>query len=74
MDITARLEALAAAPKPFVVIIVYSDGEIRRIEAGSKGAAENAAFQPTRQIGKDITRRETGETVQITSVEIKANA
>lgn len=73
MDISARLEALAAAPKPWRYVIRYVGGRVVTIGALSEAAANNGASMYKRKIGRPLISRETGETVVIESVTVEPN-
>lgn len=70
MDMTARLEALASGPKPWLVTSVWSDGE-RTLRQPKEAMARNYAERESRRIGKDLISRETGKTVQLLSVTVE---
>ena len=63
MDITARLEALAAAPKDWRCISIFSDGKVRNCDQPTQSMAEAHAKVQRRFVdkvvatvdGKDIT-------------------
>ena len=70
MDMVARLEALAAGPKPWLVTSIWSNGE-RTLRQPREAMARNYAEREARRIGKDLISRETGETVQLLGVTVE---
>lgn len=70
MDIVARLEALAAAPKTHRVTTHYACGKTRTFDAHSEAAARNHALGESRSIGRDLIDRATGATVRKVRVEV----
>jgi hypothetical protein len=71
MDMTARLEALAAAPKPWLVSVVYEDGRVRTIRQPLEKQAINIAERESARIGKTLIDRNTGLGTRIASVTIE---
>lgn len=71
MDMTARLEALAAGPKPWVVTTTFADGRVRTLRQPFEKSARNFAERESRNIGRDLINRDTGETVRIVSVVVE---
>jgi hypothetical protein len=71
MDPTARLEALAAAPKPWLVSVAYEDGHIRTIRQPLQQQAINIAERENLRIGKTLIDRDTGLEVRIASVTVE---
>lgn len=71
MTIEQRLEALAAGPKPFVVATSYACGRVERFGCHSAAAAESYASRQRRKVGRDLIRRETGETVRVAEVKVE---
>lgn len=70
-ELTNRLEALAAGPKPWECVSTYDNGDERILACHSEAAANNHAAPLRRKVGKPLIRRETGETVVITSVVVR---
>lgn len=70
MDIIARLESLAAAPKDWLVTITYACGKIRTHRQPREVMAQNFAEREARKIGKRLIERETGRIVIIESVSV----
>ncbi|RWX70430.1 hypothetical protein EN780_03280 [Mesorhizobium sp. M4B.F.Ca.ET.089.01.1.1] len=70
MDITKRLEALAAMPRNWRVTTHYADGATHHHDTHTAPQAENFAIGERRKIGRDLISRETGETVRVVSVTI----
>lgn len=66
------IAAALAAPKTHKVVTTYADGAVREFETRSLQTAENHAVLDRRNIGRDLISRETGKTVRIVSVEVKA--
>lgn len=69
--LNARLEALMAAPKPWVVVIAYTSGASREIPCLSEAAANNCADRERRKLGRDLIDRISGEIVRVASVKIE---
>lgn len=69
-DITARLAALAAAPKTHVIVTRHSDGTERRHETRSAATAETHAIGERRKVGRTFRHRETNAEYTVVSVEI----
>lgn len=70
MDITARLEALAALPKTHRVTTTYADGRTRTFDTRNLASAENHAITERRNMGRDLIDRETGNIVRKVSVTV----
>lgn len=73
MDITAKLEALAAGPKPFVCISTWrhDDGrvELREMAQPRRAMAENHANRYRPHVGRTYDK-EAGGRVTLESVEV----
>ncbi len=72
MDIRARLEALAAAPRTHRVTMTYACGKVRTYDARSMREAQATASRESASIGKDKIERETGRAVRMVSVVVSA--
>ncbi|MCP4564044.1 MAG: hypothetical protein GY873_30210 [Bosea sp.] len=70
MDIRARLEALAAAPREWRVTTHYADGATREHDTHTQAGAENFATGERRRIGRDLISRETGMPVRVVDVTV----
>lgn len=70
MDIRARLEALAAAPKTHRVTTHYACGKTRTFDAHSEAAANTHAITESRNVDRDLIDRVTGATVRKVRVEV----
>lgn len=64
------ISAQLAKPITHNVVTTFADGSTRIHGARSEGAAENYATGERRKIGRALLSRETGETVQVVSVDI----
>lgn len=71
IDFTARLEALAAAPKTHRVTTHYASGAVSAFDAHSANAAASIYASESRKIGRDLIDRATGDTVRVVSVVIE---
>lgn len=71
MNALDRLNALAAAPKPWLVSVAYEDGRVRTLRQPLEGSARNYAAAESRKIGKALISRETGATVMVKSVTVE---
>ena len=71
MDMTARLEALTSGPKPWLVKTIYEDGRVRTLRQPFEKSARNFAERESRNIGRDLINRETGDTVRIKAVTVE---
>jgi hypothetical protein len=72
MDLTARLEALTKAPKPWNVVSYYEDGRQHILPVRNRAAADQAASIASRKLNKNLIDRETGATVRIVRVSVEA--
>lgn len=70
MNTDAFIAAQLARPIVLNVITTYADGTTKSHGVRSMGAAENYATGERRKIGRKLIDRETGESVQVVSVEI----
>lgn len=71
-NVEALLDALAAGPKPFKVVVRYECGKAREIPCHSRAAAENFASMERSKIGLELLDPMTGAAVQVVSVEVEA--
>lgn len=71
MDVTARLEAIAAGPKPWLIKTIFEDGRVRTLRQPFEKSARNFAERESRNIGRDLINRETGATVRIKAVTVE---
>jgi len=71
MSIESRLEAIVAAPKPWLVRTVYVDGNVREFRAPREGMARNHAAMLSRKIGRELIDRETGAVVRVAAVTVE---
>lgn len=55
-DTVAMLERLAAAPKPFVTVLRFSDGTVDRIGQPRLAMAENMAARYRGKVGRTFRR------------------
>lgn len=69
MDIIARLEALAAAPKDWRCTSIFSDGKVRTLDQPTKAQAESYANGQRRYLGKKMKTAD-GRTVTLDVVEV----
>ena len=70
MDITARLEALAAAPKVWRCISVFSDGKVRTCDQPMKSMAEAHAKAQRRFLNKVVATVD-GKDITLNIVEVQ---
>lgn len=71
MDIIAKLEALAAGPKPWAAVTTYKSGRVRVLAQPREAMARNHAEMEARKIGRKLIDRMTGETVEVVSVAVE---
>jgi hypothetical protein len=71
MDITARLEALAAMPKDWRCISIFSDGKVRNLDQPTKAQAEAHANGQRRFLGKVCGKTADGTPVTLDIVEVQ---
>lgn len=69
-DVVAMLERMAAGPKPFVCVVSYESGKVRRIPQPTRIQAENVAERERRKIGRPLIDRMTGTTVRVIAVTV----
>ncbi len=72
MDVIAKLNALAAAPKTHACVVTYADGRERRTEFPFESMARACAGRERVKAGKNLIDRATGKAVRIVSVEVIA--
>lgn len=72
MNIETFLQSQLARPLTHRVTTVYASGVTKIHDVRSLGMAENWAIGERRKIGRDLISRETGETVRVIAVTIKA--
>jgi hypothetical protein len=70
MDAIALINAALAAPKTHRVLTLYESGDIHTHDCRNMASAQTYAVGERRKLGRDLIRRETGETVRVVSVEI----
>lgn len=70
MDIIAKLEALAAMPKDWRCVSIFSDGKVRTLDQPTKAQAESYANGQRRYLGKKIKTAD-GRTVTLDVVEVR---
>lgn len=70
MNIMDRLNALSAAPKPWLVTMTYASGHVRMLRQPKEVMARNFAERESRKIGRDLINRETGEIVRMVRVDV----
>lgn len=69
-EINPLIAAALAMPKTHGVLTTFADGTTRRFDTRSEKSAEMHATGERRKVGKKLINRDTGETVQIVSVEV----
>jgi hypothetical protein len=69
MDIRARLEALAAAPKLWRVTATFSDGKVIILDQPTQAQADAHAKGKRRWLGKAVATKD-GRTVTLDSVTV----
>lgn len=72
MNAMNLINAALAAPKTHEVVTTYECDKVSRFETRSAASAETHASGLRHKIGRDLIDRETGATVRVVSVEIKA--
>ncbi len=70
-DIHPLIAAALAAPKTHECVTIYANGEERIFQTRSLVTAENHAIGERAKIGRDLIRRETGETVRVIDVIVR---
>lgn len=70
MNVMDRLNALAAAPKPWLVTTTYADGSVRILRQPREAMARSYAADVSRKIGRKLIDRDTGATVMVVSVDV----
>lgn len=68
----AILAAMLARPMTHEVVTVFADGKTRSFPVRSLAQAENYAVGERRKIGRDLINRDTGATVRVVAVEVRA--
>lgn len=68
----AILAAMLARPMTHEVVTVFADGKTRAFPVRSLAQAENYAVGERRKIGRDLINRDTGATVCVIAVEVRA--
>lgn len=71
MDITKRLEALAAEPKNWRCTTTYSDGKVQTLDQPRQSMAEAHADGKRRFLGKVVHIKEDGTKVTCDSVVVE---
>ena len=71
MNVRDRLEALAAAPKPWLVSVTYDSGKVRTLRQPREVMARNFAAREERNMGRIVIDRETGENVKVIAVTVE---
>jgi hypothetical protein len=66
----AIVAAMLAKPITHKVVTTWTDGQVNVLEVRSLAQAENHKITMGHRVGRDIIRRETGETVRVVSIEI----
>ena len=66
------ISAMLARPMTHEVVTIFADGKTRAFATRSLAQAENYAVGESRKIGRDLVNRDTGATVRVTAVEIRA--
>lgn len=64
VDIHPLIAAALAAPKTHECVTLYASGEEKVFQTRSEASAENYAAGERVKMGRDLIRRETGETVR----------
>lgn len=72
MDISTKLEALAAAPLGWRVTTLYADGSVKTHDSHSLAGAKNFAIGERRKIGRELIDRATGDKVRVVEVTVSA--
>ncbi|AEH88180.1 hypothetical protein [Mesorhizobium opportunistum] len=70
MDVVARLEALAAAPKVWRCISIFSDGKVRTHDQPTKAMAEGHATRQRRFLDKVVATVD-GKNITLDIVEVQ---
>lgn len=70
MTIEQFIQQKLNEPKAFRVVTSYADGRTREHLTATRGQADNWAVGERRKIGRDLIDRESGLTVQVTSVDV----
>lgn len=71
MNAVARLEALAAGPKPWLVTTIYADGRTRTLRQPREAMARNFAEREASKIGRKLICRETLAEVEVVRVTVE---
>lgn len=66
----AIVAAMLAKPITHNVVTTYTNGKVNTLGVRSMAQAENHKITMSRQAGRDLISRETGETVRVVSIEI----
>lgn len=70
-DMHPLIAAALAAPKTHECVTVFASGVERVFQTRSQASAETHAIGERRKIGRDLIRRETGETVRVIGVIVR---
>lgn len=70
MNAMERLTALVAAPKPWLVTIVYACGKVRTLRQPREAMARNFAEREARKIGRALIDRDSGAMVRVVAVNV----
>lgn len=68
------IAAILTKPITHKVVTTWTDGQVNSLDVRSMAQAKNHEITMSRMAGRDIIRRETGETVRVVSIEIVAVA
>lgn len=68
----AIIAAMLARPMTHEVVTIFADGKTRSFPVRSLAQAENYAVGERRKIGRDLVNRDTGATVCVIAVEVRA--
>lgn len=69
-NIHPLIAVMLAKPITHNVVTTYSNGKINTLGVRSMAQAKNHQITMSRQAGRDLVSRETGETVRVVSIEI----
>lgn len=65
------IAAALAAPKTHECVTLYAGGEEKVFQTRSEASAETYAIGERAKMGRDLIRRETGETVRVVGVIVR---
>lgn len=66
----ALIAAMLAKPITHKVVTTWTDGRVDSLDVRSLAQAENHKITMSGFAGRDVKRRETGETVRVVSIEV----